>query len=159
MDLNNLHQSRTVRLVLIGITIALAVIIVFEAGVFVGFRKASFSYRLGDNYYRAFRGGRPMMMSGFDGDNIPGGHGASGKIIKIALPDIVIADDDNVEKTIVIGSSTVIKRFDQTVSPQDIRVDDFVVALGSPDTNSQIQAKFIRLLPPPQEDTATTSLK
>jgi hypothetical protein len=149
MDLKDLHQSRTVRGILIGIGATLVVIMIFQAGVFVGYRKAAFSFKLGDNYYRNFRGGEAMKVVGFDSGHLPGGHGAVGRIVRIALPELVIASEGDVEKTVILGSSTMIKRFNDTISPQDIMADDYAVILGSPDDEARIMAKFVRLMPPP----------
>ena len=157
MDLKNIHQSKLIKGILIGITIAVVVITIFEAGVFVGFRKSSFACKLGENYYRALRGGKPMAIMGMDNDNIPGGHGATGKIVKITLPTLMVADDDNVEKTVIISSSTMIKRFDQTITASDIKQDEYAVVLGSPDSSSRINARFIRILPPPQNIESSTN--
>lgn len=150
MDLKDLHQSRTVRGILIGILATLIVIIIFQAGVFVGYRKAAFSFRLGDNYYKTFRGGEAMKVVGFDNGPIPGGHGAVGRIVRINLPELVIASEGDIEKTVILGSSTIIKRFDNSISPQEIMTDDYAVILGSPDDEARIMAKFVRLMPPPQ---------
>ncbi len=149
MDFKDLHHSRTVRGILIGIIATVVVIMIFQAGVFVGYRKAAFSYKLGDNFYKTFRGEKPMMVTGFDNGNVPGGHGAIGRIVRINLPEIVVAPEGDVEKTVLIGSSTLVKRFDKTVPPSDITTEDFAVILGSPDTESRIHATFIRLVPPP----------
>jgi len=152
MDFKNLQEPKTIRGILIGIGVMLIVIVIFQAGVFVGFRKAAFSYQLGDNYYKTFRGSRPVDMIGVDGGNVPGGHGAVGKIVRIALPTIIIADEDNVEKIVLIGSSTMIKRFDQTISPEELQADDFVIIIGAPNKESIIHAKLIRLVPPASQN-------
>jgi hypothetical protein len=133
--------------ILWGIGIFIAALIIFQAGMFVGFRRASFSYGLGDNYYRTFGGPRGGMMRGFLPDDFPESHGVAGKIIKISLPNIFIAGNDGVEKNILISSSTLIREFRQMASPADLKVDDFVVVIGSPNAQSQIDAKFIRVMP------------
>ncbi|MFA6050041.1 MAG: hypothetical protein WC761_02485 [Candidatus Paceibacterota bacterium] len=150
MDLKDLHQSRTVRGILIGIIATLIVITIFQAGVFVGYRKAAFSFRMGDNYYKTFRGGEAMKVVGFDNGPIPGGHGAVGRIVRINLPELVIVSEGDIEKTVIIGSSTLIKRFDDNIPPQEIMTDDYAVILGSPDEEAKIIAKFVRLIPTPQ---------
>ncbi len=149
MDFKNLHEPKLLKGILIGIAIVVIIILIFQAGVFVGYRKAAFSYRLGDNYYRTFKGTPQMKVVGLQSAELPGGHGAVGKVVRIDLPELTIAENDNVEKTVLLSSSTMIKRFDNTISPTDILIDDFAVVLGSPDDTAQIHAKFVRLMPPP----------
>ena len=154
-DIRDMMKSRTFRGVLLGIVIAVIALFIFQVGVFVGETKASFSYGLGDNYYRTFEGrgtgsGTPAT-NGRQGD-MPGAFGATGRVVEVNLPNIVVASSDNVEKTITIGSDTTIRHFQDTVTPADIAVDDYVVVIGEPDSNSDIDAKLIRIVPPPQDD-------
>jgi hypothetical protein len=154
MDWKNIDRTKTFRRVIVGIIIILSVVIVFEVGVFVGFRKALFSGHLGDNYYRAFGSHRPQMIN-MEADDLPASFGAAGKIVKVNLPEIIIADRDNVEKTILITNDTIIKQFRGDASTSDILQNDFAVVIGSPNDKSQIEAKLIRILPPPIEATST----
>lgn len=150
-------SSKTYVLALLAVVIALSV---FQAGIFVGYRKASFSYKFGDNYYRAFSGDRRGMgMMGSPFGDLSGGHGAVGKIIKITLPTIVVEGPDNVEKVVVLDDDTEIKQFHGSVKPESLHVDDFIVVLGSPNDQGQVVARLIRLLPPPPgTPTATTTV-
>lgn len=150
MNMKDIAQSKTLRGVIIGLVIFIVLALVFQAGVFVGFKKAEFSGRFGDSYSRAFGG--PMgsgMMRGFPRDIFAGGHGAAGKIVRINLPTIVVADRDNVEKIITTSDDTSFRSFHNTIKPTDLKVGDFVVVLGSPDSQGQIDAKLVRLLPEP----------
>ncbi len=91
-------------------------------------------------------------------DTIAGGNGASGKIVKLSLPTFVVADDDGIEKIVVIGKDTLIRRLHDTITPADIKIDDFAIVLGTPNEKGQIAAKLIRLVPAPIEtETATTT--
>lgn len=153
--MNNIEQtkreSRIIsKIIKIGI-IAIAALIIFQAGQFVGLKRAEFSFRMADNYYNNFdhRG-----MMGFAGGNMMRGnftesHGASGKIIKINLPNLTVSTPDNFEKSIYISSSTIIREFRDSIDPSKLKVDDFVVAVGEPNNNGQIEAKFIRVMPRP----------
>jgi hypothetical protein len=157
IDFKNLGQSKTVRGVLLGIVIVVVVLIIFQAGVFVGFHKASFSFRMGDNYYRNFGGERgPGQGQGLPEDlmrgDLPGGHGVAGKIISVKLPTLVITGPDNLEKVVLVGTSTEIKKFRDNTSTTDLKVNDFVVVLGFPNDQGQIIAKLIRLMPTPPSD-------
>jgi hypothetical protein len=141
--------------VLGGIVVALAI---FQAGVFVGYRKASFSLGLGNNYYRAFGGHDRRAPFGLaPDDEFSEGHGAIGRIVRVSLPSFVVATPDNLEKTVVITGDTAIRRFRDAATPNDLKVDQYVVVLGSPNSQSQIEAKLIRLLPPPPPSPGSTS--
>lgn len=157
-DLREIMKSRTFRGVLVGIVAVVIALCIFQAGVFVGETKASFSYKLGDNYYRAFEGrgasGTPEVSEGFMGshlgDDVPGAFGAAGKVVEVNLPNIVIASSDNVEKTITVSDDTTVRHLQDTLAPQDIAVGDYVIVIGEPDdTQGEIEAKLIRILPPP----------
>ncbi len=140
-------QSSKFRTLLICLGIAVVALVIFQAGIFIGYRKASFSYHFGDNYYRAFgqRGPRPFEVP------IRGGfieaHGATGKIISVNLPTFVVTGSDNIEKVILIQDDTKIRYLDATITPQTLKVSDMVVVIGSPNENSQIEAKLIRVIP------------
>ncbi len=128
--------------------IIIIALFIFQAGVFVGFHKASFDRDWGENYSRNFgfthRGG---MMGGFSPENFPNAHGAVGKIIKITLPNIIVLDKDNTEKVVVINDDTEINKMHDVISKDQLALDDFVVVIGSPNSSGQIEAKFIRVLP------------
>lgn len=142
---------------------------IFQAGILVGYHKAGFYKSMGDNYYRPFDdkgrgcGQKGGMMDGIrdggkfmmQGANIPGGHGAVGKIVSINLPTIVVASPDNVEKTVSISDDTLIRQFRKAISATDLKVGEYVVVIG--DTNAEVgvvKAKLIRLLPQPQDGQA-----
>lgn len=141
--------------VLIGIGIVIVALLIFQAGIFVGYHKAGFSYRWGENYFRTFgkpRGG--FMGMGMMENRFPSANGISGKIIKVNLPSIVIEEQANVERVAVITSGTIIRKFREEIKPQDLKVGDSVVVVGSPDNNAQIEAKLIRIIPPPPQNKA-----
>ena len=157
MNNNNFFQSKNFKKIIYGFGVALAVILVFQAGMFVGYKKASFSYRWGDNYHRAFgvhREGERMMggmMNGFfRGKDFTNSSGAIGKIININLPALVIESADGIEKIIIVANDTVIRQFRETVKAIDLKIGDFIVAIGSPNDSAQIEAKIIRIMPDPE---------
>ncbi len=139
------------------IGILLVVVLIFEAGVMVGFHKASYSYASGNHYYENINGPRGMMPMGMRDRDFTSGHGALGKIIKITLPTITVETPEGNEKTITISDQTTIRRFRNTITSQELKVDDFIVVLGSPQSNGTIQAKLIRTTPPPNELIGTSS--
>ena len=87
---------------------------------------------------------------GIGKDDFPNSHGAIGKILSIKLPIIVVSDRDNVEKTIIVGTSTDIRQMRNQLGAKDLRVNDFITVIGEPNTNAEIEAKLIRLMPTPE---------
>lgn len=138
------------RSVLIGLVSLALALFVFQAGIFVGYHKALFSYRGENRYFAAIegQGGRGGMMMGFSDEFSPN-HGAIGQIISVSLPSFVVAGPNNAEKTVVIDGRTTIRRFRDIATSTDIRADDFAVVLGEPDQSGAIQARFVRLMPAP----------
>lgn len=154
-------SSKRVRTIVLSLSVLIVALIIFRAGISVGYHKAAFSYRLGENYYyRAFSPNKgPMMGIGFaefDRDDLTSGHGAIGKIVKINLPTFVVSSPDNIEKIVTINDDTQVRRFRDTASSSDLRLDESVIVIGTPDDNGQIVAKLIRLIPPPPEMATST---
>jgi hypothetical protein len=125
----------------------------------VGNHQAQFEGNFGDKFDRNFRG--PGMMGnegglfGFDGDVDmgPNSHGAIGKILTIDSSKMVISGPDNLEKIVLIKSDTLVREFMEEKKLQDLKVGDFVVVIGSPNSQGEIEAKLIRLMPaPPTQD-------
>jgi hypothetical protein len=120
-----------------------------------GYHKARFGARFGDNFERNFIGPRRGNFSGrLPGPGMPGGHGAVGEIISISLPQIVVAGPDNLEKTVLVGTSTMVREFRNEITADKLRVGDFIVVLGNPNDEGQIDAKLIRIMPPPPDKNA-----
>jgi hypothetical protein len=145
-----IHKSKMVRNIIIGIGIVIVVLGILRIGISVGERRARFVGQFGDNFERNFVG--PMGRRGVGGfldEGLPGGHGAAGQIVSINLPQIVVTGPDNLEKIVAVGTSTVIRQFQQNIQSTDLKVGDSVVVLGSPDNSGVIDAKLIRIMPAP----------
>ncbi len=151
MNIKQWLQSPMFIKILCGAGVLVFALAIFQAGIFVGFHKARFSYRFGDNYSRNFAGPlgsfsiRGMMGSGGFTDS----HGVTGKILKVSLPTLVIEGADKIEKIVVITDQTEIREFRGDLKPADLKVDDSAVIIGTPNDQGQIEAKLIRILPAP----------
>lgn len=139
-------------------------LVIFQAGIFVGYHKASFSYRSGDNFHMMFgsperrTGIEPGRMMGFPEGEFTSAYGANGTIIKIDLPTIIIAGADNVEKIIVVNDKTILRHYRNDIGNKDLKVGDSIIVIGSPNASStQIEAKLIRVLPPLSITAATST--
>ena len=135
--------------IMTGVGMAIIALVIFQAGVFVGYRKAAFAFKFGDNYYRTFgnQGPRPFQVP--VGEKFMDAHGAAGKIIGVSFPTFVVEGPDSVEKVIRIGEDTEIRRFRDVATSSDLVAGDFVVILGKPNENAEVDAKLIRIMPPP----------
>lgn len=123
---------------------------VFGLGVFVGYRKATFSYRWGENYHLNFGGPRGGFFQNFQdlgGRDFIGGHGMFGRIIKIDSSALVVKGSDNVERIILIKEDASITHPGGTAKLSDLKVNDDIVVIGEPNDQGQIEAKFIRIMP------------
>lgn len=143
-------ESKVLVGILYGIGIIILLGLVFSAGLSAGFHKASFGKSWGENYERNFGGRNNIHPRQFGMENFPNAHGAVGKIIKIELPTIIVQDKDNTEKVILTKEDTRIQKMRNEIKTTDLVLGDFVVVIGSPNTEGQIEAKLIRVMPAPE---------
>jgi hypothetical protein len=137
--------------VIIGLAGFVVVGLIFGAGMFIGGMKARFSYRWAESYHKNFAG--PQV--GFFGDwrktlPPPSGdfiesHGTFGEIIEINESDFVVKGRNDVEKIIIIAEATIIQRGRDTIKKEELKVGNYVVVVGSPNEDGQIEAKLIRV--------------
>ena len=147
-------ESKTFRTVIYTLGVLVIISLVFQAGMIAGFKKASFGRDWGDNYAKNFGSPNkgPKMMGKEFGDfgNLPNAHGTIGKILKIELPTFVVLDEkDNTEKIILINEKTEIRKMRDRVTEGELKIDDVVIIIGTPNSSGQIEAKLVRFLPAP----------
>lgn len=160
LDIKKLSQSKSFKAIIAAIIGLAVVLAIFQAGVFVGFHKASFLFKSGDNFYRVFGDKddmRPDMGMGMFRDEMSGGHGVVGKIIKVNLPTIVVMGPDNIEKIILLDEKTSVHMAREIASINALAIDQYITVLGTPNDQGQIVAKFIRMIPPPPSNILSTS--
>jgi len=130
----------------------------FAGGVAVGFMKAKFSYKFGENYERNFVGGPFQgpngmmggrgsrgMMPDFEGRGFRNGHGIAGTIISVSDNKIVIKDCNGQENTITASDQTLIKSGQNTIKITDLKQNEQIVVMGGPGDNGTINADLIRV--------------
>ncbi len=154
-QIKKLGQSKILLKLLYILGILIIAKIIFFAGIVVGFHKASYGNAWGEHYNENFgmgnRDGAFGMMDRINMmDRFPNAHGATGKIIKIEAPKIIVQDNDHTEKIVLIQSNTEIERGRFEIKVEDLKVDDFIVVLGTPDDTGVIDAKLIRVIPSPE---------
>jgi len=140
--------------ILIGIVCIILAVFIFEVGVVVGFHKAEFAEHWQENYDRNFG---PSMMYGMPGSGMPNPHGATGKIISITPPTFIIAGGNEPEKIVRVSDDTIIRNGNQTVGTSTLAAGEYVVILGVPNDEGEIEAGLIRVLPAPAGTGSTTT--
>ena len=145
-----LQSSLFTRLVTI-LGILLVALVIFGAGMSVGYNKAQFSSDWSNHYSDMFGGMRSPFAVTPDSDDISAANGAAGTVIAVNLPTIAVKGQNEVEKIIVIGPSTVIRQFRSPATTTDIHVGDTLIGIGEPDSEGRIVATFVRLIPPPPQ--------
>ena len=141
-------KSKLFGVIVISVGVLAALSLVFFAGEAVESRKADFSYNWGGNYYRNLVGPRPSSpLDMAMGNNFMMGNGTAGSIIKIDNSTLTIKDErGGSEKTVVVGGDTAIRYMRDTLKLSDLKLDDDIVVIGSPNNLGQIDAKLIRVM-------------
>jgi hypothetical protein len=139
-------QSHTAAFVLGGIALLVLLMGAFSAGEHIGYRKASFAFQNGNNYYQTFgpRTADRMMPP----PDFSDAHGSAGKIVSITLPTLTIQDKDGTEKVLIVSDKTAVRKFRETIAVENLAIGDYIVAIGEPDQQSHIATTLIRVLPP-----------
>ncbi len=156
-DIKKVLESKVMIKILYLVVILIITMLIFYAGILVGFHKASYGLSWEKHYNENFgfgprntvRTDRMMEQIGMI-DDFPNAHGAIGKIIKIELPNIIVQDKDNTEKVLSINTDTKIEESRTEVIATDLKINDFVVVIGTPNDKGIIEAKFIRVMPAPE---------
>ncbi|MDP1833959.1 MAG: hypothetical protein Q8L11_03430 [Candidatus Moranbacteria bacterium] len=158
-------RSKTFKTIAAVVGVFLVAVVSFGTGVAVGLHKARFSADFGRNYERNFMGerfdGGPAPMGGprfFDGSKYPdkmmrqlegrdlrNAHGLAGTVISVTDNNIIVKDKDNKENTVVVNDKTLIKSRQDDLKVSDLKADDQIVVMGSPDDNGVVNASLIRV--------------
>ena len=149
--IKELFQSSGYSKIIYTLGILLSILIVFSAGVSVGQKRADFSCKWDKNYYANMSRERDMFAPFGHGEDRLNPHGAFGEIISINLPNIIVRGPNQAEQIVTIGSSTMVKNLRSDSSPKMLKVGDPIVVIGIPDGTGKIQAKLIRIAPPPPD--------
>ena len=158
----NILESKLFRIIILSITGLIILVFVFGLGVFVGTKKADFSFKWADEYHRNFGG----PQGGFFGDmmtqDFTTANGVFGQIIKIdpstgsgQAAILTVNGKDNVEKSILVSDKTIIHIQKKNERLSDLKVGDSVNVIGDPNNSGQIQAELIRVIPAPPASSKT----
>jgi hypothetical protein len=146
-EVKKVFGTKIVKTSLIVLGAIIIILVIFWSGMMIGFHKAGFNYQLGQNYHELFEGPERHLSRDFRGRNFMDANSAIGLVIKIDTSTLLIKGDDGMEKSILISDNTSIRRFQDTILPSDIKIDERVIILGAPSTTGQIEARLIRVMP------------
>ena len=157
MTFKEFVQSSTFTRIIYVIGGLLIALVVFQAGIFVGYRVAAFSI----NWDNAHSGNLKDPRSIFapfarDADDM-NPHGAIGEIISVKLPKIMVKGPSDDEEIILVSGMTSIRNMRSAATSSDLKVGQQVVVIGTPDDQGEIQATLIRVIPLPSPDTKATA--
>ena len=96
MDTDKLFQSKLFKGIILTIAGLIVLGFVFGLGVFVGDKRAEFSFQWADQYHRNFGGPQGGFFGEFVGmeNGIPNSNGSYGKIINISNNILTVQDND-----------------------------------------------------------------
>jgi hypothetical protein len=127
---NSANQVRWLKSVLVALGIGLAIVFVFGAGFVVGRQSAS-PFRPFQNSSRA--------------EN-HSGHGAIGTIQSIDGQRMTIQTRDGKTRVILVDETTRLEKKFQKAALTDFKINDQVIAIGSPNANGEIQARLVGIV-------------
>ena len=134
------------------ILVIIGIILVFHIGEEFGYKKAEVIGRMSDGYYQAFDPSSPGQNGpfGYLFDDQTDSHGVAGKVVNVSDNKIIVADNEGIEKSVLVDKDTILKNHRDNIVVSDIKADDYVIVIGLPAADGQITAKIIRVVPPPQ---------
>lgn len=138
-------RSEQFRWIALFVVLVLALFIAFQAGSAFGFHRAAYGYHLEENYGRTFGSATGRFMQ----PGIPGGHGATGKIVSVTSSTMTIATNNGPEQNVSIDTDTMIRSLNGTASSSALAAGDSVVIFGEPTDSGGILARLIRIVPAP----------
>lgn len=146
--IKEIGKSKWFHRILIGIGVFIAALLVFQLGQFVGFRRANFSYRHGEMFYRGFsnRGERPM--DSFFGRDFLMGNGIVGRVLQVSTSSLVVMEQNGVERVVLVTPETLLRSFREAFLLSDLKEGDMLTIIGTSGTDGEVTAKLIRILPP-----------
>lgn len=146
--MNTILDSKKTRAILWIIGGFAVVLVVFGAGMVVGYRQGVFASHFGKDYLANFRGGVSMMA-----DVLPGGppplnqYGMAGTVLGVDPSSSVISVEgpSGDEGWVVVNGGTMIREENRTISLRNVVPGNTIVVIGDPNGQGQVLARFIRI--------------
>lgn len=149
MTIDAVVQSKFFKGFIFGLLAFLILIFIFKVGEVVGIKKANFSYQWSNNYHQNFGGPKQGFLQGFGDKDFIEANGVVGQVIKTTEDSLTVKGRGDIEKVVLIGQDTTIKKLQENVNVDQIQIDEMVVIIGEPNEQGQIEAKLIRIMPEP----------
>ena len=146
MNIGTIMRSRRFIMVTWIVAGLICIAIIFKAGMLVGYERAVFTYQWRENYHKNFAGPRMGFMADVFDKDIIGSHGNFGKILSISGSEFVLQGRNETETIIRLSDATAIKSFQNTLTPSDLAVGQYVVVIGNPNTQGQVEAQLVRIM-------------
>jgi hypothetical protein len=149
MNKDFLH-SRNFKIIISVIILFIVALLIFQAGIFMGFKRGIFSCEWNQNYNQNFLEGRGIPGSpngNFFEMNPIRPHGIFGTVITVSDSEIVIKDRDGIEKILKISDDVDIKDGRDSIKITDVKMGDQITVIGAPDSSGDIDAELIRIMP------------
>ena len=148
-DIKKFFETKTYSHLLLILVILLIAWIIFAAGIFIGYHKAVFLNDWDDSYRQGMMNPNSPLAPFMHNSDEVNPHGAMGEIVSVNFPVIMIKGPESAEQVVIISSTTMIRILHGMASVNDIKNGQYVVAVGEPNNKGEIQATFIRIVPPP----------
>ncbi len=140
--------------VLAALGVTLLCLIAFQAGSAFGFHRAIVAFKYDDRFDGRYGMHSKRGPFGDPGERLPGAHGTAGRVLSVDMPTVLIEDRD-MERIVRFATGTEIREGRERAESGAISVDDFIVVIGNPNDKGEVEAKFVRILPPPKEATSS----
>ena len=150
MDFDTIFKTKKFKFILGAVGGLIVIMFAFSVGIFIGYHKARFSYSWGENYERNFGGPHRGPFGSFEpfpDTDLMNAHGTSGSVVSVGSSTLIVSGENNMEKKILVNSSTIIRSRREKISLSEIKPNDFIVIIGDPNQQGQINAQLIRLFP------------
>ncbi len=154
-NIQSLAKHPTLKKVLILLIIILVAMVIFSAGVAVGFLKGEFSERWDRHYMEVMSG--PVSPFYDIGNRAPSPHGTAGQVMSSAGGQLLVKGQSDTEYVVIVSPQTVIRQIHNQGTTTDIQVGSWITAIGSPDESGRLIATFIRIMPSPPQQTVSQS--
>jgi len=154
---HNIFESKLFKIIILSVAGLIILVFVFALGVFVGTKRADFSFQWADQYHRNFGGPQGGLFGDMMGEDFTNSNGVFGPIIKIDGKTLTVNGTDNVEKVILVDNKTIIRFQRKNEKLSDLKVGDSIIVTGEPNDKGQIEALLIRVIPAPPKSSSKTS--
>ncbi len=141
--LKDLLLKKNIRKILVGIGVLFLAVLIFHAGISVGSHRHVSPRNDASWGFRAPGGFNIRMPRGF----ISNGHGAVGTIQSVASSSVSLKTRDGRTQTVLLTGATTIKNSAGYASSSPLSVGQQIVVLGTPDSDGNIAADLIRVMP------------